>query len=51
MTLEEFKKLCADDIKNLSEKEIELLYKASVNFANFAYKKWIEKRVLKQDSK
>lgn len=49
MTLEEFKQLCAEDIKKLSEKEVGFLYNISMNFANFAYKKWIEKRVLKKD--
>ncbi|QQR65402.1 hypothetical protein IPH92_02390 [Candidatus Kaiserbacteria bacterium] len=48
MTLEEFKKLCADDIKNLPEKEVESLFRISTSFANFAYKKWIEQKVLNQ---
>jgi hypothetical protein len=48
MTLEEFKKLCGKDIQGLSEKEVELLHRASTLFANLAYKKWVEQKVLKQ---
>lgn len=48
MTLEEFKKLCAEDIKGLSEKKVLALYEISKTFAEYAFKKWIEQKILKQ---
>jgi len=51
LSLADFKKLVADDIKNLSEKEIEVIYAVSTTFANVAYKKWSENKLLKKEKK
>ncbi|MEI6352908.1 MAG: hypothetical protein WCO35_03160 [Candidatus Nomurabacteria bacterium] len=41
MTLEEFKeKILGEDIKNMSNKDIEDRYKFHLNFFNTAFKKW-----------
>lgn len=51
LSLADFKKLVAEDIKNLSEKEIESLYCASISFANFAFKKWTDEKIKKTGEK
>lgn len=51
MTFEEFKKLCAEEIKGLPEKEVELLYRASTIVASAIHKKWFEKRIIKHSEK
>lgn len=51
MTLEEFKKISKDEIKDLSEKEIDLLFRMSNLFANFAYKKWVESKLQNKQEK
>ncbi len=43
LSLADFKKLVADDIRGLSEKEIEILFVVTNNFSNIAYKIWSTK--------
>lgn len=53
MEIKEFKNkiLTEQELKQFSEKEIEQLYRLSLTFADFAYKKWNEKRIKKLEVK
>lgn len=51
LTLEDFKKMLGKDIDTLSSDEIEHLYRVAVAFADMSYKKWLDKRALKEGKK
>ncbi len=52
MTLEEFKKIIGKEaVQKLSEEELLKQFKLSETFANFAYKRWVESKLLKNKTK
>ena len=51
ISLIDFKKLVADDIQNLSEKEVELAYRIATVFGDVGIKKWIKKKLIEQAEK
>ncbi len=51
ISLEEFKKINAEDISDLSEKEIEEMYHFSNVFCEYGMKKWLDGRLNDEDRK
>lgn len=51
ISLEEFKKINADDISDLSEKEIEEMHNFSNIFCEYGMKKWLDSRLNNGDQK
>lgn len=51
ISLDEFKKINADDISDLSEKEVEEMHHFSNVFSEYGMKKWLEKRCTEEEQK